>query len=157
MSRESWEEPLLPLSPSSLPPPISRKKLTQQIIHAAVPQATAVLCRLSCDMTSIAILGHLGTAQLAGSAFAGVVTAISSVVLWQGFGDALIGLSSQAVGAGNPKLSSVWLQTSLLCVTICAIPVAAVWLFTEDILRLSATTRTYCTGQASCEHRVTRP
>eukprot|EP00520_Triparma_pacifica_P006864 CAMPEP_0118650236 /NCGR_PEP_ID=MMETSP0785-20121206/10138_1 /TAXON_ID=91992 /ORGANISM="Bolidomonas pacifica, Strain CCMP 1866" /LENGTH=450 /DNA_ID=CAMNT_0006542595 /DNA_START=277 /DNA_END=1626 /DNA_ORIENTATION=- len=87
-------------------------------------------------MTSIALLGHLGTSQLAGSAFAGVVTAISSVVLWQGFGDALIALSSQAVGASNPKLSSIWLQTSILCITLTSLPIALIWLFTEPILSL---------------------
>ena len=46
-------------------------------------------------------------------------------------------MSSQAIGAGNPKLAGTWLQTSLLCCTLGSIPVAIVWWFTGDLLSLA--------------------
>lgn len=88
-------------------------------------------------MTNVIVLGHLGTDELAGSAFATIVTSMSAIILWQGFGDALITLTSQAIGAGNPKLAGVWLQTSILAITLGALPVGLCWWYTEDILRLT--------------------
>ena len=61
----------------------------------------------------------------------------AGIVLWQGFGDALIALTSQAIGAGNPRLAGVWLQTSVLAITLASLPIGAVWWFTEDILSLA--------------------
>ena len=129
-------EPLLHPSPTEKPSmlPLTISEIRKRIISASWPQASVVACRLATDLTDVAILGHLGTDELAGSAFAGVVTTISSVVLWQGFGDALITLSSQAVGAGNPKLAGTWLQTSLLCCTVGSIPVCIIWWFAGDLL-----------------------
>lgn len=114
--------------------PLTTSEIRIRIISASWPQASVVACRLATDLTDVAILGHLGTDELAGSAFAGVVKTISSVVLWQGFGNALITLSSQAVGAGNPKLAETWLQTSILCCTVGSIPIAIIWWFAGDLL-----------------------
>jgi len=90
------------------------------------------------DLTNVAILGYLGKDALAGSAFAGVVTTISAIVLWQGFGDALIALSSQAIGANNHKLAGIWLQTSLLAITIGSLPVAVIWWNAGNLLRAAS-------------------
>jgi len=117
--------------------PMTRKEIRGVIIAAAWPQAVVVLARTAIDMTNVVVLGHLGTDELAGSAFATIVTSMSSVILWQGFGDALITLTSQAIGAKNPKLAGVWLQTSILAISLMSIPVGLCWWYTEDLLKLT--------------------
>jgi len=137
------ETPLLPVTSDHQPNnnndtktlPKTRLEIRRRIFGAAWPQALVVCCRMTIDLTNVSILGYLGTDALAGSAFAGVVTTISAIVLWQGFGDALITLSSQAIGAGNPKLAGVWLQTSLLAISISSIPVAIIWWNAGNLLR----------------------
>ena len=137
------ETPLLPVTSDHQPNnnndtktlPKTRLEIRRRIFGAAWPQALVVCCRMTIDLTNVSILGYLGTDALAGSAFAGVVTTISAIVLWQGFGDALITLSSQAIGAGNPKLAGVWLQTSLLAISLGSIPVAIIWWNAGNLLR----------------------
>lgn len=127
------------LDPSSSAPFIdySYTGLRRRVVDAAWPQTLVVFARTANEMVNVIILGHLGTSELAGSAFASIVTAMSSIILRQGLGDALITLSSQAIGAGNPKLAGVWLQTSVLAISLTSIPVGVCWWFTEDILRLA--------------------
>jgi MATE family multidrug resistance protein len=115
---------------------VSNKALLKHIIGAAWPQATVVACRNLVDLTNAAVLGWLGTDELAAAAFSGLVTGITGVVLWQGFGDALITLTSQAIGAGNPRLAGVWLQTSIVAICVGALPIGLLWWFTGDILGL---------------------
>jgi MATE family multidrug resistance protein len=124
------------VSKSSTDEDFSTRGIRKKIISAAWPQATVVCARTCIDMTNVVVLGHLGTDELAGSAFATIVTSMSSVILWQGFGDALITLTSQAIGARNPKLAGVWLQTSVLAISLMSIPVGIIWWYTEDLLHL---------------------
>ena len=82
------------------------------------------------------MLGWLGKDELAAVAFAQIVLNLSGVVLWAGAGDALIALTAQAIGAKNPKMAGIWLQTSLFAITLFALPIGVFWWFTGDFLRL---------------------
>jgi len=88
-----------------------------------------------------------------------MVITFSGIILWQGFGDALISLVSQAIGAGNnsplcmvltltltltlilhggnPRLAGIWFQTALFTICLGSLPVGLVWWYTGDILALS--------------------
>ena len=107
------------------------------ILAAAWPQAAVVLCRNLVQLTDVAVLGWLGTDELAAVAFAQIVINLSSVMLFQGFGDALITLASQAIGARNPKLAGIWLQTSLVFISVLAIPIAVLWWYGGAVLGLA--------------------
>jgi MATE family multidrug resistance protein len=115
----------------------SSKDHATDLVDAAWPQAVAILCLLLVNMTSTAVLGQIGTVELAAVAFANVVLGISAVVLRQGFGDALVALVAQSVGSGNRKLAGIWLQTSLVVITVAALPVGVVWWYTGDLLALA--------------------
>ena len=115
----------------------SSRSLLRAIVAAAWPQSTVVACRNLVDLTDVAVLGWLGTDELAAAAFAQVVIALTGAVLWQGAGDALIALVSQSIGADNHKLAGIWLQTSLVSICVASIPIAAMWWFTGDILALT--------------------
>ena len=93
-------------------------------------------CRNIISLTDVGVLGWLGKDELAAVAFAQIVLNLSGVVLWAGAGDALIALTAQAIGAKNPKMAGIWLQTSLFAITLFALPIGVFWWFTGDFLRL---------------------
>ena len=80
-----------------------------------------------------AFLGHLGTAQLAGSAMASLCANLVSTFLFApAYG--LNSLCSQAIGAGNPKLAGNWLQLSLGISSVMLIPSFIILFFVKDII-----------------------
>lgn len=114
--------------------PRTKRDELNSLVSAAWPQAIVVACRNLVDLIDTAVLGWLGTDELVAAAYAQIVLSITSAVLWQGFGETLITLTSQALGAGNPRLAGIWLQTSLVIICLASLPVAALWWFTGDLL-----------------------
>lgn len=108
--------------------------LSRELLVLAWPQMVVLLCRNVISLTDVAVVGRLGTAELAAVAYAQIILNLSGTVLWSGFGDALLTLTSQAIGAGNPKLCGVWLQLSFLFMLAGSVPIAATWWFAGDIL-----------------------
>ena len=88
-----------------------------------------------CDR-SVCDAGWLGTDELTAVAFAQLVINITGVALWAGAGDALVALTAQAIGADNPKLAGIWLQTAIVSIAGLTLPISVVWWFTGDILSL---------------------
>lgn len=87
-------------------------------------------------LTDLAVLGHLGTDELAGASLAAIWQSITSTFLQTGMIQATRILGSQAYGAGNLLLVGTWTQVGLVyCLLACA-PIAALWFFTEDVLLL---------------------
>ncbi len=68
----------------------------------------------------LSYLGHLGTLELAASSAASIVMRITGVLLWGATGT-LNTLCSQALGTRNYHLVGIWLQTSLVLMTIFSI------------------------------------
>lgn len=97
------------------------------------PLLLTSVARLSLPVIDAGFVGHLGTLQLAGASLAGVWINVTSGWVWPSFGAAVNTLSSQAMGAGNPRLAGVWLQTGLLLVTVAAAPIAVAWWFSEPV------------------------
>ena len=104
--------------------------------RAAWPIGVGILLRNAVPLTDLIILGHLGTTALAGASLAQIWIIVTSAWTWKCVGGTVNTLCSSAAGAGNFKLVGVWLQISLLCVTVAAIPIAASWWATGDVLRL---------------------
>ncbi len=84
----------------------------------------------------LSFLGHLSTSALASSSAASITMRVTGVMLW-GSTSALNTLCSQALGAGNLPLVSIWLQTALVVFTVASFLVMGTWGFlTEPMLRL---------------------
>lgn len=103
------------------------RALGRDLLSLAWPQCVVVCCRNAISLTDVGVVGWLGVEELAAVAYAQIVLNLSAVVLFGGFGDALLTLASQCVGAGNPKLAGVWLQSSFLFMVLGCLPIGVVW------------------------------
>jgi hypothetical protein len=61
---------------------------------------------------------------------------IVSTFLWYSIGGTVSTLCAQAFGAKNYRLVGIWLQIGIATSTVLCAPVAALWVFAQDALRL---------------------
>jgi len=97
-----------------------------QMTGTAIQLSSTRIVRMLLTTIDSAFLGHLGTAQLAGSALSGMWQGVPSTFV-QFVLQALTTLAAQARGAGNNKLVGEWLQTALFLALIGSLPVMAVF------------------------------
>eukprot|EP00045_Choanoeca_perplexa_P012931 m.143987 g.143987 ORF g.143987 m.143987 type:complete len:528 (+) comp16183_c0_seq1:201-1784(+) len=108
---------------------------SDDVVKLAWPVSLATVFRLLVFATDTAFIGQLGTKQLAGAALAQVVMMVAVVYIY-GASAGINTLGSQALGAGNPKLVGVWLQISLVVITVLALPTAIALLYAKEIIAL---------------------
>eukprot|EP01062_Namystynia_karyoxenos_P005879 TRINITY_DN12031_c0_g1_i1.p1 TRINITY_DN12031_c0_g1~~TRINITY_DN12031_c0_g1_i1.p1 ORF type:complete len:533 (+),score=119.83 TRINITY_DN12031_c0_g1_i1:56-1600(+) len=83
--------------------------------------------------TDSAVLGHVGTRYLSASSVSDFWTMSTGVFIQ---GRVLGTFCGNAYGAGNYALVGVWLQVSYAVLAVILIPVLALWLLTEPLLKL---------------------
>ncbi|GBG34798.1 Protein DETOXIFICATION 16 [Hondaea fermentalgiana] len=115
---------------------MSIREAVDDIVQAVWPQVMVIFCRLLITVTDTAIVGRLGTDELAAAGFANMVIQLSIQVIWSGCGEGLISLTSQAMGAENRFLAGVWLEIACAVSLAFAVPIAFCWWNTGEILRL---------------------
>jgi Na+-driven multidrug efflux pump len=115
--------------------PKGLKEEVGAILHASWPQIAVIACRIATSFTDTAVVGKLGTDELAGTAFASIIIQVSGIFIWSGVGDTMITLTSQAHGAKNYELASAWLQIGCLMAMVLSLPVGLVWWYCGEILR----------------------
>ncbi|EQC37731.1 hypothetical protein SDRG_04758 [Saprolegnia diclina VS20] len=94
------------------------------------------MARLALMVIDSAFLGHLGTSELAGSALATLWTEFPLFTVW-GMASAQIALCGQAYGTKNYALMGIWLQMTLILISILAVPTTVYFLYVDGILRLT--------------------
>ena len=107
----------------------------------AWPVSLAFSARVGMQITDLAMLGHLPYDPAFPTAkpvhflgYAGLSLtwlAFTGAFINMGFGAALSTLCSQALGARNPRLCSVWLQCTLVVVLIACLPIGIAWYYTD--------------------------
>ncbi len=103
------------------------------IVKLALPLFISGVAWVALKTTDTALVGHVGTRELAAVALADLYTSSSGCLI---SGRVLGVFASQAVGAGQHKTAGKWLQVSLAVLSLIAIPVAALWAVTGPFLRL---------------------
>lgn len=116
--------------------PMSMNEALEDIVHAVWPQITVIFCRLLIMATDTAVVGRIGTDELAAAGFANMIIQLSVQTIWAGCGEGLIALTSQAMGAGNRFLAGVWLEIACVVALIFAMPIGVCWWYTGEILRI---------------------
>jgi MATE family multidrug resistance protein len=111
------------------------------------PTVLTMLVRIGMGITDTAFVGHLrrddaypGATSvdfLSATSLALTWQGITSIVCFNGGPPALSTLAGQAFGARNLPLMGAWLHLSLLYSLVAALPVAASWWFTADVLRIA--------------------
>jgi Na+-driven multidrug efflux pump len=87
------------------PVPTRRREL-RDLLAIAIPIAASMFCGMGMAMTDMAVVGHLGTNELAAVASALIWQTITNVFIDRGFHTAASILISQAFGAKNYKLGT---------------------------------------------------
>jgi hypothetical protein len=118
----------------------------------AWPQSLSFLLAMMSQQANIAMVGHLGAAELGASALASMFCNVTGFSIAYGGLTALDTLGAQAYGAGQFEQVGVLAQRALAIVTLLCFPVAALWCFAAGPLlaligiepAVASLTITYC-------------
>eukprot|EP01084_Bolivina_argentea_P295397 508549_1 len=113
--------------------PITLHNEIFELLQLAWPVTITTIVEGSQYIIGNAFLGHLGTAQLDGSAMAFICIELIDTFL-RSTATGLNSLCSQAIGAGNPSLAGNWLQLSLAVGAIMFVPSFIILFFVKDII-----------------------
>ncbi|MFF8614694.1 MATE family efflux transporter [Streptomyces sp. NPDC015350] len=129
-------------------PPSSRRRHDREIIALAVPAFGALVAEPLFVMVDSAIVGHLGTPQLAGLAVAAaLLTTAVSIFVFLAY--ATTAAVARRIGAGDPAaairqgMDGIWLALLLGVAVIAAVLPTAPWLV--DVFGASDTAAPYAT------------
>jgi len=92
------------------------------------------LLQYSLNVTSVFVVGRIGTRELAAVTLAAMSANITAYAPIQGLATSLDTLCAQAFGSGHKHLVGLQLQRMVLFLFLVLIPVAALWLNAEPIL-----------------------
>lgn len=129
--------------------PFDVKEETRAIWKLGWPMAVAFGCRMGMAATDSAMVGHLNTkehsagAYLAAAALADMCTSVL-IVPPLAFNSVLNPLCAQAKGANEPKMAGVWLQLSIVFMTIMSVPFVALFFYVGDMLRILGFSEEVC-------------
>ncbi|KAG3110943.1 hypothetical protein PI124_g10066 [Phytophthora idaei] len=134
----SEKSPLLPTTAasSSKEPAVDVQKEFLGLSSIALQVSLATFARIALYSIDYAFLGHLGTTELAAASLASVWTTVPLLTVWSSM-SAIVTLCGQAWGAGNAKLTGIWLQMGLTLVTVCTPALMLYYWFVEFGLRAS--------------------
>lgn len=109
---------------------------SRTLVKLSLPIALGQLARLGMDLTDLAFIGHLDTQSLVAASSAYVWIGATTSVFTQAVTTVVGTLCSQAVGANNKRLASLWLQLSIVGNFVSFFPLALCWWFTAPVLML---------------------
>ncbi|KAI9985820.1 hypothetical protein PInf_024593 [Phytophthora infestans] len=134
----SEKSPLLPTTAasSSEEPAVDVQKEFLGLSSIALQVSLATFARIALYSIDYVFLGHLGTTELAAASLASVWTTVPLLTVWSSM-SAIVTLCGQAWGAGNAKLTGIWLQMGLTLVTLCTPALMLYYWFVEFGLRAS--------------------
>ncbi|KAJ4225482.1 hypothetical protein NW759_005176 [Fusarium solani] len=104
------------------------------IVSYSGPLIVTFLLQYSINVTSIFAVGRIGKMELGAVSLANMSAAISCLAPFQGLATSLDTLCAQAYGSGHKHLVGLQFQR-MTCFLFClAVPVAALWYFSEGII-----------------------
>lgn len=139
--RRDGDTAVVPLLDGEVPEDCERssqaRRALREVFDGAWPQIVVIFARTAITTTDTAVCGHLGKEELAGAAFSTMIIQLTCSILWS-MGDGLTALTSQAMGAGNNKLASVWFELCLFFCLGCSFPLYFIWYFIGEMLPTNA-------------------
>lgn len=104
------------------------------VVMYAVPTMLSLLLQTSISVSSIFVVGRLGTRELGAVSLANMTAIISGYAIYQGFSISLDTLCPQAFGSGKYQLVGLYMQRMTVFLLMLTIPIAAVWFNAGRIL-----------------------
>uniref|UniRef100_A0A0D9WQ00 Protein DETOXIFICATION n=1 Tax=Leersia perrieri TaxID=77586 RepID=A0A0D9WQ00_9ORYZ len=118
------------------PPPLAVREEAKRQLRLAGPIVAGALLRYVIQMISVMFVGHLGELPLAGASMASSFATVTGYSILLGMASALDTLCGQAFGAEHYHLLGIYKQRAMLLLTVVSVPLAVVWFYTGEILRL---------------------
>ncbi|KAF9133632.1 hypothetical protein BGW39_009360 [Mortierella sp. 14UC] len=106
------------------------------LLRYSGPVVLTYILQNSLQMASLISLGHLGSIELAASSLASMFAAVTCWSVSLGTATALDTLCSQSFTSHHPHVLGVHLQRAVLVLMLLFIPIAGVWLVSEQIFSL---------------------
>lgn len=100
----------------------------------SVPLMGTYLLQYSFSLTTIFVVGHIGTDELGAVSLATMTANITGLAIYEGLATSLDTLCAQAYGSGRKELVGLHLQRMILFMLAVTIPIGAVWLCSGWIL-----------------------
>ena len=106
------------------------------ISRYAAPLTLTFLLQNSLTLTSTFVVGHIGKNELGAVALGAMTASITGYSIFHGLTTSLDTLCAQAYGSGNKHLVGLQMQRMIVFLWFATIPIACVWFFGTNILRL---------------------
>ena len=110
------------------------KQETKVLIKYSMPLIVTFLLQNSLTLTSVFVVGHIGTRELGAVSLGTMTASITGYTVYHGLTTALDTLCAQAYGSGQKKLVGLQLQRMVWCLWVVTIPIAIVWGFSGHII-----------------------
>ncbi|MCO5595449.1 hypothetical protein L7F22_049491 [Adiantum nelumboides] len=122
------------IAPENVPRLISWQEMKLQC-SLAWPLILSNILYFSLQLVSTVFVGRIGELEFAGASVAYSFVVITGHSILIGLNCALETLCGQANGAGHHKMVGIFMQRGMTVLTVVAMPVAVLWIFTEPLLR----------------------
>jgi MATE family multidrug resistance protein len=109
-------------------------KEAKLLFKYSIPLTLTYLLQYSFSLTTIFVVGHIGTDELGAVSLATMTASITGYAVFEGLATSLDTLCAQAYGSGRKEQVGLHLQRMVLLMTLITIPIGAVWLCSGWIL-----------------------
>ena len=106
----------------------------QILAKNSAPLIVTYLLQYIFSLTTISVVGHLGTDELAAMALALTTANITGFAVYEGLATSLDTLCAQAYGAGRLDLVGLHVQRMVCLLLLVTIPIGALWIFSPQLL-----------------------
>jgi len=104
------------------------------LFQYSVPLMGTYLLQYSFSLTTLFVVGHIGTQELGAVSLATMTANITGLAVYEGLATSLDTLCAQAYGSGRKELVGLYLQRMVLFMLAATVPIGAVWLCSGWIL-----------------------
>ncbi|KAF2714890.1 MATE efflux family protein [Pleomassaria siparia CBS 279.74] len=100
----------------------------------SVPLSLTYFLQYCFSLTTIFVVGHIGTDELGAVSLATMTANITGLAVYEGLATSLDTLCAQAYGSGKKEQVGLHLQRMILLMLLVTIPIGSIWIFSGPIL-----------------------
>ncbi|KAF2864984.1 mate-domain-containing protein [Massariosphaeria phaeospora] len=109
-------------------------KEAKLLLQSSIPLVITYLLQYSFSLTTLFVVGHIGTNELGAVSLATMTANITGFAIYEGLATSLDTLCAQAYGSGRKELVGLHLQRMVVLMLLTTVPIGAAWLCSGWIL-----------------------
>ncbi|KAH3679915.1 hypothetical protein WICMUC_000658 [Wickerhamomyces mucosus] len=115
--------------------PLSFVEEFSQILKSSIPLSITFFFEYLLAVSSLFVIGHLGSAELASASLAVMTFNITGMAVFEGMATCLDTYCSQAFGAGKLIKVGIYFQRCTLLLFFVSVPIMLFWVFSKSFLQ----------------------